>query len=63
MKIDAEKIEQICEEIWELTTQLRNLTVAARESDRLSLTNKQKKLLKDELLNVKQQLEAKVQEL
>ena len=63
MKIDPEAIEQISHELWGLTTQLRELVVTVRRSDKLSLTSKQKKLLKDEFLRIKDELEAKVKEL
>ena len=61
--IDLEAVEQICEEIWSLTTQVRELAVTARRSDKLSLTSKQKKLLKDEFLRIKNEVDAKVTEL
>jgi len=63
MKIDLEGIERICEEIWSLTTQVRDLVITARGSDNLKLTDKQKKLLKDEFLRIKDELEAKIKEL
>ena len=63
MKIDLEGIEQICNDIWSLTTQVRDLVITTRRSDKLSLTGKQKKLLKDEFLRIKDELEAKVKEL
>lgn len=63
MQIDLEGIEQICNDIWGLTTELRQLAITARRSDGLGLTGGQKKLLKDEFLKVKDQLEAKIREL
>lgn len=63
MQIDLEAIEGICNDIWGLTSELRQLTVTARRSEGLSLTGGQKKLLNDEFLRVKDELEAKVKEL
>ena len=63
MAIDLEAIEQICNDIWGLTTQLRELAITARRSEGLSLSGEQKKLLKNEFLRIKDELEAKVKEL
>jgi|GEM_PF-5669999 len=63
MQIDLEAIEGICNDIWSLTTQLRELAITARRSDGLSLTGGQKKLLKDEFLRITDELEAKIKEL
>jgi len=60
MQIDLEAIEKTCNEIWDLTTQLRELATTARRSDGLSLTGGQKKLLKDEFSNIKKELKKEV---
>lgn len=63
MAIDLEGIEGICNDIWGLTTELRQLAITTRRSEKLSLTGGQKKLLKDEFLRIKDELDAKVKEL
>lgn len=63
MQIDLEAIEQICNDIWGLTTQLRELAITARRSSKLDLTAGQKKQLRSEFLRIKDELEAKIKEL
>lgn len=63
MQIDLEGIEEVCKDIWSHTTRLRELVTTVRRSDGLNLTGGQKKLLKDEFLRVKDQLQANVNEL
>ena len=60
MQMDLEKIEQKCNRVWGLTTELRELVVTAKKSEILDLSGEQKQSLKDAFMEVKKELKTEV---
>lgn len=62
MQIDVAGIEKDCEELWSLITKLRELAITAKGSAVFKLTAEQKKLLKEQFLNITKSIQEKVKE-
>lgn len=60
MELDLDKIEQSCNTLWELVTELRSLIITAREVDSLDLTQAQKVVLKNKFIEAKQNIKDEV---
>lgn len=62
MQIDIVGIEKDCNELWSLVTELRELAITAKRSAVFKLTAEQKKLVKEEFLNVTKRIQDKIKE-
>lgn len=62
MQIDIVKIEKDCDELWSLVTELRELAITAKRSAVFKLTANQKKLVREQFLNITKRIQDKIKE-